>query len=372
MSKTAKASSKENRPNDKQSSIESRAIYAALTGGVFGFIVGLMAFWGGNVSLFGRGLSLGFVGSILGGIIALAIFIIVSSKGLGKTPEESSWDYIKKNLSCCSLAVVHGLLMFLSYALMFYVISQSFKDASIDMWAASTIVAISTGFSSYLVYLSASSMTTVRISMLLATFLVSGTFISMLTSSDPHWWYKHFSSLGAGDDVSGYAFNATLIIAGLVIVALAGYIADDFNKLRHRGDISQRSKVGILQGLLTGIGIMLALVGLFVYNQHPFIHNTSAGGMAIMFLAIVILLPILTPGFTKAFFVASYSLLGALLFCYWLANSAHYLNLTMFELSAAAIIFTWLVVFVRHVAAMLSDEGSGNLELVNEIKGGLQ
>ena len=340
----------------KQSAIESRAIYAAFIGGGLGFVIGLALFWGSDVSLFTKGISLGFVGSILGGLVALVTFLVVSAKLDVRATKASWWQYIKGHVSTWSLALVHALLVFLTYALLFYVVSESFKDAYIDMWAASVIVALSTGFAAYIILLSASTMTAVRVAMLLALFLLSGTFISMMTASDPHWWYVHFSSLGAGGGVSGYAFNATLIIAGLVIVALSRYITDDFNKLKHEGAVSQKSKVGILQTLLVGIGLGLAGVGAFVYNEFPAVHNTSAGGMAFLFLGIVILLPLLTPGFTRAFFVASYSLLAALLVSVWLFMRVHYLNLTMFELVAAAIIFTWLVVFVRHVAAMLDDE----------------
>lgn len=340
----------------KQSAIESQAIYAAFIGGALGLLVGLALFWGSDVSLFTKGISLGFVGSILGGLVALVTFLVVSAKLDEKATKVSWWQYTKGHVSTWSLALVHALLVFLMYALLFYVVSESFKDAYIDMWAASVIIALSTGFAAYIILLSASTMTAVRVSMILALFLLSGTFISMMTASDPHWWYVHFSSLGAGGGVSGYAFNATLIIAGLVIVALSRYITDDFNKLKHNGAISQKAKVGILQALLTGIGFGLAGVGLFVYNEFTILHNTSASGMALLFLIIVILLPLLTPGFTRAFFIASYSLLGALLFSIWLFARANYLNLTMFEMMAAAIIFTWLVVFVRHVAAMLDDE----------------
>lgn len=343
-------------PRVTQSSIESRAIYAAFMGGGLGFVVGLPLFWGNNISLFERGLSLGFVSTILGSVIALVTYLIAAARKDSRRPQASRWHYVKGHISTYALALVHGLLVFLVYALLFYIVSESFIDARIDHWSASTLLALSAGFVSYIVYLSAVTMTSVRVSMLLALFLLSGTFISMMTAGNPHWWDMHFSSLGAGGGVSGYAFNATLIVAGLVIVALSRYIAEDFKKLQHEGQISTQAKVGILQGFLTGIGLALAGVGLFVYDEFPTIHNSSAGGMAFLFLGIVLMLPFLTPGFAKAFFVASYSLLAALLFSVWLFIAAHYLNLTVFELLAAAIIFTWLVVFVRHVAAMLSDE----------------
>lgn len=338
----------------QQSSVESRAIYAALVGGGIGFLVGLLVFWSGDVALFERGrVSLGFVATILGSVTALVTYLVVALRE--QKARETLWQYIRRTVSVWSLALTHGLLAFLLYALVFYVVSQSFIGAHIDTGSAATLTALSTGLAAYVVYLSAATMTAMRVSMLLALFLVSGTFLSMLTASNPFWWDDHFSSLGAGGGVSGYAFNATLIIAGLVIVALSKYIADDFKKLQQDGRVSERVKVRAVQTILAGIGLALAGVGLFVYNEFPTIHNTAAAGMAVLFLGIVAVLPWVTPGFTKAFFVASYGLLVSLLVSVWLFLGIGYFNLTVFELVAAAIIFVWLVLFVRHTAALLGD-----------------
>lgn len=339
------------------SDVESRAIYSAFVGGGLGFLLGIPLFMSNSISLFERGLSVGYAGSIVGAFVALITYLIAtSSQEKISKKTKTRWQEAKDYVATWSIALVHSLLIFLTYALLFYVISEAFKDALIDRWSASAILALSTGFASYVVYLSARTMTAVRVSMLLALFLLSGTFLSMMTASDPHWWDVHFSSLGAGGGVSGYAFNLTLIIAGIVIVALTRYITDDFKNLQHKGKISKKARVGILRILLAGVGLGLAGVGLFVYNEFPTIHNTSAGGMAFLFIGVVALLPVLTPGFTKAFFVASYLLLTALFVSVWLFLGVNYLNLTVFELLAAAIIFTWLVVFVRHLSALLSDE----------------
>lgn len=338
----------------ERSRIESRAIYAALISGSVGFVVGLLSFHGMSVSLFERGISLGFVGSILGGVVGLVTYLIFMGKWGKQHKGQSAWSYAKGQIGNWSIGLVHGLLAFLGYALLFYIMSQAFQDAMIDMWSASAILALSTGFVAYVVAISASNLNASNISMLAALFLVTGVLISMLTANDPHWWYLHFSSLGAGGGVSGYAFNGTLIIAGLVIVALSLYVIEDFKKLQHDERIPQKAKVGILQVCLTGIGIALACVGAFVYNVNPLIHNYSAGGMALLFLTIIALLPLITPGFARSFFVASYALAGSLFLAIWLI-SIGYFNLTVFELAAAAIVFIWLVVFVRHVTAMVQD-----------------
>ncbi len=339
-----------------QSSAESKAIYIALVSGTLGFLLSLLVFWQGEIPLFGRGqLSLGLVATTLGSIIALVVYLLAVNP-YTTNKHETRVRHIKQVVSTWSLALTHGLLVFLFYALLFIIVALSFKGVTIDKWATATVVALTSGAAAYFVYLSAVTMNAVRVSMLLALFLLSGTFVSMLTANDPTWWDAHFSSLGAGGGVSGYTFNGTLIIAGMVIVALTNYIAEDFNKLQQVGRISQKTRSGVLQSVLAGIGIFLALVGLFVYDAYPAIHNTAAGGMAILFLGLIVGLPWITPRFSRAFFIASFSLFGALLVAAWLYMTVGYLNLTVFEFVAGGIIFTWLVIFVRHVAALLDDD----------------
>lgn len=344
---------KPNPPSTTNAKSESRAIYAALIGGVVGFVVGLLAFSGGYATLFERGISIGFVTAILGGILALVTYAYVDGKRIEKS--DSTWGFVLSHIDTWTIALVHGLLAFLFYAPLWYIVGQSFIGATLDMWAASVLTALMAGFACYVAYLSAVQMSAVRIAGILAAFLLSGTFISMLTAGDPHWWYYHFSSLGANGGVSAYAFNATLIIAGLVVVALARLIASDLAKLHGEQTRANQARRATFQVLLSGIGIAFALVGAFVYDTFPLIHNTAAGGMAVLFLAIVLLLPWLMPQFQKAYFLASYLLLGALCVSVWLFAVVGYFNLTVFELVAAAIIFVWLVVFVRNLAALLQD-----------------
>ena len=62
------------------------------------------------------------------------------------------------------------------------------------------------------------------LSAVLAVFLVAGTSsASMLNSKDPLWWQKNLSALGVPGDISGLAFNFTLIIAGALVTIIARY-----------------------------------------------------------------------------------------------------------------------------------------------------
>ena len=99
------------------------------------------------------------------------------------------------------------------------------------------------------------------------------------------------------------------------------------------------------------LGLFLACVGLFVYDVHPTIHDSAAGGMAVMFVALSAGLPWIAPAFSRAFFTLSYAMMLAILFGYWLLAGIGYISLTMFELTCAAVIFGWIIVFIRQVAA---------------------
>lgn len=342
------------KPSTHNRSLEANAIYAAVIAGAASFLIGITAFWSQVVPLFGRGYSLGFVASIVGAVVALVVYL-ASSEIQTARGQKSRIFAINTITTIWSLAVVYAAVAFLLYAGGFFAVQAAFFGVSIDMWAASTILAVSAGVVAYATYLAAAQMNAIRVSTILAIFLVSGTMISMITAGDPYWWEAHFSSLGASGGVSGYAFNATLIIAGIVIAGLSKFIADDFAKLQKIKSPLANAKVNVLQTVLALIGVFLALVGVFVYDAWPFIHNTSAGGMAILFAGLVLGLPYLAPNFSKAFFFFSYGLMVSLLVCYILFDFVGYFNLTVFEMIAAGIIFGWLVVFVRQIAAALQD-----------------
>jgi hypothetical protein len=241
------------------------------------------------------------------------------------------------------------------YALLFYIVDRSFIGVLIDQWAASALVAFATGLAGYFVYLSAATMNSMRIAGILALFLVSGTFVSMLTAQDPHWWYLHFSSLGASGGVSGYAFNGTLILAGLSIAAIAGFVSNDFAQIQTKRPEFQKVRTSLIRVFMVLLGLFLACVGAFVYNVHPTIHNSVAGGMALMFVALAAGLPWIAPAFSRAFFALSYAMMIGILFAYWLMTDVHYFSLTMFELTCAAVIFGWIIVFIRQVTAYKQD-----------------
>lgn len=340
--------------SEKQQASESRAIYIAGGAAIIGFLLAYIsssmesAFFGKN--------SIGFHAAILA---ALTSFAVVASV---------RWQYYKSRgdklkgikklgrwAEPLSLAFVYSMTAFLFTLAIFFVINQSFVGLDLDRLSSALIVALFVGMSGYIQYLLARSMDAIQLSSVLGVFLVSGVLTSMMTASDPGWWQKHFSSLGAGGGVSGYAFNGTLILAGLSIAAIAGFVSNDFAQIQTKRPEFQKVRTSLIRVFMVLLGLFLACVGAFVYNVHPTIHNSVAGGMALMFVALAAGLPWVAPAFSRAFFALSYAMMVGILFAYWLMTDVHYFSLTMFELTCAAMIFGWIIVFIRQVAAYKQD-----------------
>lgn len=336
-------------------SIESRAIYSAAIAFAISFVASLAFFGGEAAPLFGRD-SIGIAASVFGTTSAFIAYFVAAYKARIHHIHLSRLARARLYLTSFALAFVHAAISMLVVAGAFYIISDAFIGVYLDTYASSTITAIAASAISYATYLSASHMTSERVSTALAAFLVSGALTSMITAEDPNWWNNHFSSLGASGTASAYAFNVTLIVAGIVIVSLSDFVAEDFAKLKYKTTVYRNVRTTVIRTVLALIGVFLALVGVFAYDTYPIIHNSAAGGMAVLFVGLIAVLPLLAPSFPKAFFGLSYALMAVIVFCYWLWQGAGYFNLTVFELLAAAIIFSWLVVFIRQIAAALHDE----------------
>lgn len=339
-------------------SVESRAIYYAAISGILTLVVGLLYFGyfydGVNVSLFGR-MSIGSLSIIAASLSAFIgyFYAMYQNRQFKKTSKLSVKFYAFFDMVASSF--IHAAIVFLVTSVAFYILSGAFIGVKIDMYLASVIAAITTAVISYIVYLTASNRTAVTMSMALAVFLIAGTLTSMITAGDPKWWEIHLSSLGANGGVSMYAFNGTLIIGGIVIAGIADQIAKDFVALQNASSKYKAVKTEIIRWTLILVGLFLAGVGLFPYDTMSTLHVLSAGGMVVLFVFLIGGLWKLVPVFSRAFLGLSYGLLVAVLFSTYLYEVIGYFNLTGYEIICFIILFLWLVIFVRQIAASLHD-----------------
>ncbi|PSL36798.1 uncharacterized protein DUF998 [Labedella gwakjiensis] len=264
-----------------------------------------------------------------------------------------SWKFI---VDTAAVAVVHVAIAAIVTFGAFTILQQGFRDLLVDGYAAIAAVAVGTGLATYAVYLSVSKLTTVTMSQLLVVFMTLGTFASMAISTDPHWWRYHFSHLGTFGDRGSSLFNVTLIVAGVLVTTFALYVDRDLRLLHDRGVIRSRRTASAVSTLFVLLGIALAGIGIIPINLSVVVHNVFSAGASIVFAVMLVSAPVLLRGMPWQFFLVTAGFFLALVGAGLLHFVLNYFNLTAFELVAYIILFGWIAVFVRFLAAVLRSE----------------
>jgi len=175
------------------------------------------------------------------------------------------------------------------------------------------------------------------------------------------WWEIHFSQLGTSNDFSSAMFNIALIVAGTFVITFAMYVFRDLSTLVRQGVLVNAWAPRLVSVVFVVMGILLACVGLFPFDVNLFMHNMSAIGMSLSFLALLISAPGVLRGMPKRFFIFCSGAIVALLGGALLFEPIEYWNLTAFELVAFSTIFGWIAVFIRFVSALSTqhaDDGA--------------
>ncbi|MGD7705805.1 hypothetical protein [Microlunatus sp. Y2014] len=323
---------------------------------VIGFGLGLPSLWQGMHGLVGAG-SIGTVTSFTAGGLALVAFVFwyVWSARFPVNRWRRRLHPARRVLDVIGLSLTHAGITVMGLLGTFWILSQAFVDLTLDRFAGAAIVGAGCAIALYLVVDSAYTMSTRRLSELLGLFVLTGALASMLSTSEPLWWQSHFSSLGGIDDVSGFAFNITLLIAGVVIITLAGYLTHDLSRWAGRAQV-ERWRLQVIRIAFIGLGALLAALAFLPVSQFFLAHNIVAYSMVGFFMVLVLGVPLLFPTLSRAFSVVCWVTLGSLTLALIMYLGVGYLNLTAFELLAVGAVFAWLIMFVSSVEAAIEPD----------------
>lgn len=346
-------------------SVESRALLVAIGAVVVAAAVAAVLFHDMRVPLSG-GLAAGFLeeGVSVGVTAAAAVAVLGAPAFLStylsaprpRRPRRLG-HRIRSAVDLAALVLVHIGIAALGLLGSFAVLQDAFLRLALDSWTAAAIVGLVSGLATYFIALSGARVSTTSLSSLLGLFLIAGALSAMLTANDPLWWDKNLSALGVGITASAVIFNATLIVAGLVVVGIADRVAVDLAGWRGRPG-SRRStsrRIRILQVGVLLIGVLLATVGAVSVNANMLLHNTAASGMGLVFVVLACALPTLLPGLPRPFLLLNYLMVAGVLGSTVLFLNVGYYNFTGYELVATGLVLVWLIVFVRNTAAVRSD-----------------
>ncbi|MGO4105738.1 hypothetical protein AB4Y63_17500 [Leifsonia sp. YAF41] len=339
--------------------VESRAIIVAAGAFLLSGLVGLLVMHGTFLPIW-KEWSVGLLAIIVGVVIGAGAYSLSAvdsrrrareSGSLPRTLPRFIWDTTALTFTHVAILAMLGLVLFST-------LQQAFQGLEVDTLTGTMMVALSGAASAYFLYLSAATTTANKMSTLLSVFLSSGILLSMTTTTDPHWWQANFSILGTTRDFSSLTFNLTLIITGATITILADYVTSDLAVWTENLVGRATPHIRLLKWALVAIGVLLACVGLVPVNQALIIHNTVATGMVVIFVVLMIALKRLLPGYPQTFFSLGYAFLICIGVAAFMFFPVGYYNLTAFELIASALIFSWLVIFVRNTAAVTAVSSS--------------
>lgn len=341
---------------DTRVSIESEAVLAGAIAAVLFGGTAAIVFFGANPPLWG-GISVGAAAAasvlVSGAVTAGAAYWRSRNlPGQEWRHELSPWKF---SLDVAVVSVVHGVIAAILVVVTFLLLQRSFEGLVVDGFAATGAVALSCGLAGYWIFLSASAITTTRLSTLLVVFMAVSTLASMATAQDPAWWEYHFSQLGTFGDFSSTLFNLALIVAGAFVTTFAIYVDRDLRILVHRGVLARAWAPQVISIAFIVMGVMLAGVGVFPLTFSVLLHNLCAAGMSVAFALLLLGSPFVLRGMPRRFFVFCVGGFALLVGSFLLFEPIGYYNLTAFELAAFAIIFGWIAVFIRFVEALAAD-----------------
>lgn len=328
---------------------ENAALLLAGAGILVGGIVGLLSL-GGTRPLSGRG-SIGSVAGLAAmGTSGIAFVVAGATLMLHAQPWMREIGGFRRWLNILGLAALHAVFSFLLTIVLFAVFANAFRGLALDPWAGTFWVAAACGICTYICVVSASEMTTQSLAVLLAAFLATGVMASAFTAPDPLWWQHHFSFLGAVGGEAGLAFNLTLLLAGLALVAIGDFLAHDLGVWAEATGLPHWRAVYVRVCMVV-LGVLLVAVGLIPVNIDKDWHDAAAQSLIVVFAAALVAFPLMFRRLPGAFQAATLVIIGLLITCLVLWKGVGHLNTTAFELGAASTVLVWLLLFIRSVTA---------------------
>jgi len=196
------------------------------------------------------------------------------------------------------------------------------------------------------------------LSTVLILVIISGVVIAMAVNNQKYWWQHNLSFLGTSGASSGWQFNATLIFAAMLMIALVDYL---FVRLH---EVFPRSRqLLVLRVLLTLTAVDLGMVGVFPNNANSHaLHDQVAVLLVYFIIALIVGVRWLLPQITKDFLVLSDGVGVALVVAALLFQVIGYFSLTAFEMMAFVLAFGWLLMLLDRIEALIDVGMAGMLE----------
>lgn len=251
-----------------------------------------------------------------------------------------------------TLTTAYGIIGFMSVSLVMKLLTLSFVGARLDIYTASVLITIFSAIVAYFLMTAGVNLNFNTIVTVLTLTLVGGVLLAMISNGKTEWWQYNFSYLGTNAAMGqGWIFNFTLIFSALIMLALFDYL---FTLLG--ATYAKNNRLFWLRWLFNLVALTLGGVGIVPNNagwQH-IVHTYVAQALVFLILIMIIVIRWLLPDATREFLIISYVIAIGLVIADYLFQGVHYFSLTIFELLAFAIAFSWLMLLLQTLRGQIT------------------
>lgn len=271
---------------------QTRGLWATAASFVIGTVAGILLLWGDPRPLAGPG-SIMIPAAIVAGVIAAAAFVVSTRMHRrGETAGMPRWQTIVSDVSAIAITLAFGGVTAFGVLLAADVLSTGLQGITLGPFAGGLFTGVAAAVGGRLAFAAGIDLRTSDLAALLFGFLIIGTLFAMITAADPRWWEQNFSQLGGGR--GAWAFNGTILIAGLLIATVGSYVGRDLHRMLGDGALRRITAVVIAWA---AAGLALAAVGLLPIQRVPTAHFIVASTALVLFIvaAVVTMIAMRSP-----------------------------------------------------------------------------
>ncbi|MBO0980673.1 DUF998 domain-containing protein [Microbacterium sp. SD291] len=327
---------------------ETEAVWATVVSFALGAGAGILLLGGDSRPLTGEG-SLALPVAAIAGIIASAAFVLSTVRHRrGETAPMPRWQAVVSDLSAIALTVAIGAVTAMGVLLATEILAAGLQGLELAAIGGGLLAGVASAIGGRFAFGAGIGLRTADLSGLLASYLVIGTLFAMVTAVDPRWWEVNFSQLGNG--AGSWAFNGTLIVAGLLIATVGSYVGRDLHRML--GD-DALGRIGAIVLLWAATGAALAAVGLLPLHRVPIPHNIAAFAALALFAAAAVCTTLRVPGPPRALVITTIGvvILIAAALVMWVPFGLY--GLTALEAIVVGLGLVWMTTLVRVLAIIV-------------------
>ncbi|MFS2280806.1 DUF998 domain-containing protein [Microbacterium sp. OR21] len=317
---------------------------------VAGGVIGTGVLWGAARPFSGDGSVIIPIALVAAVIAATAFTVSTRMHRAGETAPMPPWQEWVSHVSAAAVTAAIAGVTALGVLLAGEVLATGLEGLTLPAPVGGVFCGVASALGGRLAFRTGMRLRTKDIAALLSTFLVVGTLFAMLTATDPAWWERSFSELGIG--AGGWAFNGTVIIAGLLIATTGSYLGRDLHRML--GDRAL-PRIAAIVATWAGAGIALAAVGLLPLDRVRAAHAVAAFSTLGLILTAAVLTTLLLRhvGMLR---VLTIVFVGLVVVAAVMTFALRMLSVAALEGIIVGLVLLWLTTLVQLLCVLAPDE----------------